>query len=152
MDFPNFNESTEDLIQYHTEAIDFNLPNSDQLTNWIKTTIKTEKNELSTLNFIFCNDTYLHTINVDYLNHDTFTDVITFPYTKADEPIQGDIYISLDRIKENATKFGVPFLKELKRVMIHGVLHLCGYGDKSEKEAAIMRAKENFYLERLDVE
>ena len=151
MDFPNFNESTEDLIQYHTEAIDFDLPNSDQLTNWIKATIKTEQNELSTLNFIFCNDAYLHTINVDYLNHDTFTDVITFPYTKADEPIQGDIYISLDRIKENAAKFDVPFLKELKRVMIHGVLHLCGYGDKSEKEAAIMRAKENFYLERLSV-
>ena len=151
MDFPNFNESTEDLIQYHTEAIDFDLPNSDQFTNWIKATIKTEQNELSTLNFIFCNDTYLHTINVDYLNHDTFTDVITFPYTKADEPIQGDIYISLDRIKENAAKFDVPFLKELKRVMIHGVLHLCGYGDKSEKEAAIMRAKENFYLERLSM-
>jgi len=149
MDFPNFDESIEDLIQYHTEAIEFDLPNSDQLTTWIKATISAEKKELKLLNFIFCDDHYLHKINVDYLDHDTLTDVITFPYTEVDEPIQGDIYISLDRIKENAHKFEVTFLKELNRVMIHGVLHLCGYGDKSKKEEKIMREKENFYLKEL---
>jgi len=134
MDFPNFNESTEEQIHYHTEAIDFDLPNSAAITTWIQATIKAEKQELSLLNFIFCDDTYLHKINVEYLDHDTLTDVITFPYTTTDEPIQGDIYISLDRIKENAATFDVMFLKELKRVIIHGVLHLCGYGDKSEQE------------------
>ena len=150
MEFPNFDESTEDLIQYHTEVIDFDLPKSDQHTTWIQTTIQAEKKELSLLNFIFCDDKYLHKINVDYLDHDTLTDVITFPYTKVDEPIHGDIYISLDRIKENAIKYDVTFLRELERVMIHGVLHLCGYGDKSKEEEKIMREKENFYLKKLN--
>lgn len=150
MDFPNFNELAEGQIQYHTEAIDFDLPNSTKITDWILSTIETEKNKLSSLNFIFCDDSYLHKINVDYLDHDTLTDVITFPYTEAGTPIQGDIYISLDRIKENATKFDVTFSKELARVMIHGVLHLCGYGDKSSIEEKIMREKENFYLKKLN--
>jgi len=150
MDFPKFDELIEDLVQYHTEAIDFDLPNSTQITTWVEATIKAEENELSSLNFIFCDDTYLHKINLEYLDHDTLTDVITFPYTDKGAPIEGDIYISIDRIKENATKFEVPFLKELERVMIHGVLHLCGYGDKSKKEEKVMREKENFYLEKLN--
>jgi len=151
MDFPKFDESIEeDLVQYHKEAIDFDLPNSDQITPWIEATIKTEEKELSILNIIFCDDTYLHKINLEYLNHDTLTDVITFPYAKNGAPIEGDIYISIDRIKENATKFDVTFLRELERVMIHGVLHLCGYGDKSKQEEKVMREKENFYLEKLN--
>jgi len=146
MDFPDFTELAEDTVQFHTEEIDFDLPNSEQIVHWIKTTITAENCQLTSLNFIFCNDTYLHKINLEYLNHDTLTDVITFPYTAEGEPIEGDIYISIDRIKENATNFEVTFLKELKRVIIHGVLHLCGYGDKSEAEQKIMTAKENFYL------
>ena len=146
MDFPDFDELAEDAVQFHAEEIDFDLPQSEQVIDWIKATIVAEESELTSLNFIFCNDTYLHKINLEYLDHDTLTDVITFPYTSEGEPIEGDIYISLDRIKENAAKFKVTFLKELKRVMIHGVLHLCGYGDKSEAEQKIMREKENFYL------
>lgn len=148
MNFPDLDELAEDAIQFHAEAIDFDLPQSEQVIDWIKATISAEACQLTNLNFIFCNDTYLHKINVTYLNHDTLTDVITFPYTSEGDPIEGDIYISIDRIKENATKFDVTFLKELKRVMIHGVLHLCGYGDKSEAEQKIMRAKENFYLDK----
>lgn len=150
MEFPKFDESVADLIQYHTEAIDFDLPNSEQITTWIQATITAEGNDLRLLNFIFCDDTYLHKINLEYLDHDTLTDVITFPYTENGAPIEGDIYISVDRIKENAAKFEVTFLKELKRVMIHGVLHLCGYGDKSKQEEKVMREKENLYLMKLD--
>lgn len=146
MDFPDFDELAEDAVQFHAEEIDFDLPQSEQVVNWITATITAEACQLTSLNFIFCHDTYLHKINLEYLDHDTLTDIITFPYTAEGEPIEGDIYISIDRIKENATKFKVPFLKELKRVIIHGVLHLCGYGDKSEEEQKIMRAKENFYL------
>ncbi len=146
MDFPDFEELAEDTVQFHAEAIDFDLPQSEQISNWIKATIAAEQSKLTSLNFIFCKDAYLHKINMEYLDHDTLTDVITFPYAAKGEPIEGDIYISIDRIKENATKFDVTFLTELKRVMIHGVLHLCGYGDKSEEEQKIMRKKENFYL------
>ena len=146
MDFPDFDELAEDAVQFHAEEIDFDLPQREQIIDWVKTTITAEACQLTSLNFIFCPDTYLHKINLEYLDHDTLTDVITFPYTAEGEPIEGDIYISIDRIKENANKFKVPFLKELKRVMIHGVLHLCGYGDKSEEEGKIMRTKENFYL------
>lgn len=146
MDFPDFDELAEAAVQFHVEEIDFDLPNKELILQWIEATITSEKCQLNSLNFIFCNDIYLHKINLEYLNHDTLTDVITFPYTAEGEPIEGDIYISIDRIKENATKFQVAFLKELKRVMIHGVLHLCGYGDKSEAEQKIMRTKEDFYL------
>lgn len=149
MDFPDFAELAEDTVLFHTVEIDFDLPNSPSITEWIKSTIKAEKKEVSTLNFIFCNDQYLHQINVEYLDHDTLTDVITFPYTTLPAPIEGDIYISIDRIQENAKQFKVPFLKELKRVMIHGVLHLCGYGDKSKMEQKVMRAKEDFYLKKV---
>jgi len=148
MDFPDFEELAEDAVQFHAAAIDFDLPNQKQIVQWIEATIAAEQCKLAHLNFIFCTDAYLHKINVDYLDHDTLTDVITFPYAADGEPIEGDIYISIERIKENAAKFEVTFLKELKRVMIHGVLHLCGYGDKSEKEQKIMREKENFYLAR----
>lgn len=148
MDFPDFAEQDEEAVLFHTAEIDFNLPNSESISTWIKATIAAEEQELSSLNFIFCDDKYLHQINVAYLNHDTLTDVITFPYTELPAPIAGDIYISIDRIKENAEKFKVPFIKELKRVIIHGVLHLCGYGDKSKAEQKVMRTKEDFYLEK----
>lgn len=150
MDFPDFDELAEAAVQFHAEAINFVLPDSETISHWIESTIISENCQLNSLNFIFCNDTYLHKINVEFLNHDTLTDVITFPYAAEGEPIEGDIYISIDRIKENANKFNVTFFKELKRVMIHGVLHLCGYGDKNEVEQKIMRTKENFYLKKAD--
>ena len=147
-DFPNFPDFSEETVQFHTEAIDFQLPDSESVVAWIQETISAEQKELVSLNFIFCSDTYLHKMNVEYLDHDTLTDVITFPYSD-DDTIEGDIYISIDRIKENAQIFNVPFLQELKRVIIHGVLHLCGYGDKSKIEQKKMREKENFYLEKI---
>lgn len=149
MDFPDFPDDSETIIQFHFEEVEFELPTNELLTNWIENTVKAEKRKLKILNFIFCNDHYLHEINVKFLDHDTLTDVITFPYTNHDQPIEGDIYISIDRIKENAQKFNSDFNQELKRVMIHGVLHLCGYGDKSKAEQKVMRAKENFYLGKI---
>jgi len=97
------------------------------------------------LNYIFCSDTYLHKINLEYLKHDTLTDIITFDYSEKKQ-ISGDIFISIDRIKENAPKFNQSTDIELNRVLIHGVLHLLGYKDKTPKEKETMRAKEDFYL------
>lgn len=135
---------------FEQEDIDFELPNDEQrYIDWIQYIIKKEKKELLQLTYIFCSDSYLHQINVEYLNHDTLTDIITFPYT---EPplVEGDIFISIDRVKENAVKYGVSFEDELHRVIIHGVLHLCGYPDKTEEEAKVMRKKEEEALEIWD--
>ena len=102
------------------------------------------------ISYLFCDDDYLLEINKQYLDHDTLTDIITFPYHALTDPIESDIYISIDRIQENAATFNIPFLTELKRVMIHGVLHLCGYGDKTEQEKRLMRTKEDFYLTKYE--
>ena len=134
-----------DNIQFFTEEIDFNLPDENSVRKWIMDIIQNEGQSLEALTFVFCSDEYLHKMNVEYLDHDTLTDVITFPYS--DPPkIEGDIFISIDRIEENAKTFEVPFLKELHRVIIHGVYHLCGYGDKSPEEEKLMREKEEFAL------
>lgn len=140
-------QNEDGQLFFEQEDIDFELPNDEQLySNWIQYIIKKEKKEFLQLTYIFCSDSYLHQINVEYLNHDTLTDIITFPY--AEPPIvEGDIFISIDRVKENAVKYGVPFEHELHRVIIHGVLHLCGYPDKTEEEARLMREKEEEALE-----
>jgi rRNA maturation RNase YbeY len=104
-----------------------------------------EKATLTSLNYVFCSDEYLRGLNIQYLNHTTFTDIITFNYGSP-KAIEGEIYISVDRIKENAEKFGVDFNSELRRVIIHGVLHLIGYKDKSKTEKSLMRKKEDTYL------
>lgn len=136
------------LIDYHSEDIDFQLEDHLTISNWITNTIHKEDQQLTNLNFIFCSDTYLHQINIQYLNHDTLTDVITFPYSQT--AVEGDIFISIDRIKENAENFAVTFHHELYRVMIHGVLHLIGYGDKTPDDKRLMTAKENEYLGQLN--
>ena len=138
-------------INFYSEDIDFNLDQPEPFVKWLQTAIDQEGKSLFSISFVFCSDTYLHKMNVEYLDHDTLTDVITFPYSD-DDTIEGDIYISIDRIKENAQIFNVPFLQELKRVIIHGVLHLSGYGDKSKIEQKKMREKENFYLEKIKKE
>ena len=146
MDYPDFPDEisildTENPIQFFIEEVDFVLSNETSVLDWIKEVIVYHKKELKLLNFIFCSDAYLHQINVEYLQHDTFTDIITFPY--AEPPIiHSDIYISIDRVKENAALFGNKFATELHRVIIHGVLHLCGFGDKSETEKKEMRRRE----------
>ena len=127
---------------------DFVLVNEGILAEWINDCIKNEDHRLEEINYIFCDDEYLYKLNVEFLNHDTLTDIISFDYSVG-KIIQGDVFISVERVMENALDFSVPFLDELHRVMIHGVLHYCGYKDKTPKEAVIMRKKENFYLKRL---
>ena len=132
-------------INYFSEVIDFDLKNQSVIKKWIKHVVKNEKKEIETINYIFCNDEYLHNLNVDYLKHDTLTDIITFDYS-TDNIISGDIFISIERVKENAMLFKKTFDDELKRVIVHGVLHLIGYNDKSPEDKVVMTAKEDFYL------
>ncbi len=135
------------MIQFFFENIEeFLLPN--RVEGWIEQLISTEEKKTGNINYIFCDDEYLLKVNQDFLNHDYYTDVITFDYVKG-KTISGDIFISITRIKENAiTLSDNDFERELIRVLAHGVLHLCGYKDKSEGDQKIMRAKENFYIDR----
>jgi len=132
-------------IIFHQEDISFRLKNIKKIKSWIEKSIALERGIVGDLNYIFCSDTYLHKINLEYLKHDTLTDIITFDYSEKKQ-ISGDIFISIDRIKENALKFNQSTDIELNRVLIHGVLHLLGYKDKTPKEKETMRAKEDFYL------
>ncbi len=136
-------------INFYPEDIDFELDQPELISKWIHSAVEEEGKSVFSLSFVFCSDTYLHELNIQYLQHDTLTDVITFPYEE--NPIEGDIYISIDRISENADKFGVSFTEELSRVMIHGTLHLMGYGDKTSKEKEIMTKMENKYLTLLQL-
>jgi probable rRNA maturation factor len=133
-------------VRFFSEEIKFRLPNSRNTASWIKNTVKSENKELGELNFIFCSDEYLRLINNQYLKHNTLTDIITFDHSELADIIEGDIYISVERVTENAIIFKSEFLQELNRVIIHGVLHLIGYSDKSAKDKSIMRRKEDAYL------
>jgi rRNA maturation RNase YbeY len=141
----HFLEPAENVISFFIEDVALELPPSELLETWIQTVIIRESATLIELNYIFCSDAYLHQINVAYLDHDTFTDIITFPY-QSPPYIHGDLFISTERISENAWSHDISFLEELLRVMIHGVLHLCGYGDKTPEETHLMRAKETEML------
>jgi len=133
-------------IQFFTESVIYSLPQKTKIRNWIKTSIEKEGYKLQELNFIFCSDDYLLSINQQYLNHDTYTDIITFDNSEIDKLIISDIFISIDRIKENAQTFNTTLFNELCRILIHGVLHLLGYKDKSKAAKALMTAKEDEYL------
>lgn len=133
-------------INFFNEDIQFTLKNKVQIRKWIRKSIENEGFKLGELNFIFCSDGYLLQINQEYLKHDTYTDIITFDNSELSEIISGDIFISIDRIIENAEKFQINFDNELHRVMIHGVLHLMGYPDKKREEKVIMTSKEDYYL------
>ncbi|MEM7109200.1 MAG: rRNA maturation RNase YbeY [Bacteroidota bacterium] len=133
-------------IYFHQEEVDFKLHNRKKLQQWISKIIFSEGRQLGQLNFIFCSDHYLHKINLQYLNHDSYTDIITFDQSEDSHSIEGDIFISVDRIKENAKLLNIPFQTELDRVMIHGVLHLLGNRDKTREERAVMRKKEEACL------
>ncbi|MCU0440486.1 MAG: rRNA maturation RNase YbeY [Raineya sp.] len=130
-------------IQFFQENIIFKLKNSLKIKKWIKSIVEIEKQKIIDLNFIFCDDEYLHQINVEYLDHDTYTDIITFDNSEEKGRIESDIFISIERVKENADKLQVTFEQELHRVMIHGVLHLLGYKDKTKTDKQTMRAKED---------
>jgi len=136
------------MINLQTENIKFTLKNKTLLKQWIKEVIEKKKRKSGEITFVFCNDDYLLNINKQYLNHDTFTDIITFDYSKEDtkQPISGDIFISIERVKENALKYSKTFENELHRVVIHGVLHLLGYTDKTKIAKEEMTRQENLCL------
>ncbi|MBO6879898.1 rRNA maturation RNase YbeY [Winogradskyella sp.] len=134
------------MISFNYET-DFNLDNENQFSDWISKTIKEENCKEGEINYIFCSDHYLLKINVEFLNHDTLTDIISFDYSVGKE-LHGDIYISVDRVGENAKAFNVKFEDELARVMVHGILHYCGYKDKTEEDKNQMRSKEDHYLSK----
>ena len=137
-------------INFFTESITFTLKNKTLLRSWLLKCAKSEKQTISELNYIFCSDNYLKKINKQFLNHNYFTDVITFPTsTPGDKTISGDIFISIDRVRDNAKTYGVRVNDELHRVMVHGLLHLFGYKDKSNAEEKKIREKENYYLGRM---
>ena len=132
-------------INLFSEDIDFDLKQAEHVSAWIVKSASNEGQEVEEINYIFCSDNHLHSMNLKYLNHDSFTDVITFDLSD-NQAISSDIYISIDRIKDNAKNLGTDFESELHRVMIHGVLHLIGYGDKTLEDQTIMRSKEDYYL------
>ncbi len=124
---------------------DFEIPNVASIINWLETIIKNEEKHIGEINYVFCDDNYLHKMNVKFLNHDTLTDVISFDYTQ-ENVISGDVYISTERVADNALDFNVAFIDELHRVIVHGLLHYCGYKDKTDDDARLMRSKEDLYL------
>ena len=117
-----------------------------KVIDWIVSSVEEEKKSLVYIEIIFCDDDYLLHLNQKYLQHDTLTDIITFNYSEDDQAIQGELYISLQRVKENAETFEQTFLNETHRVIIHGILHLVGYNDSSQHDKEVMTAKENYYL------
>jgi probable rRNA maturation factor len=133
-------------INFFVEDITYTLKSKTIIRNWIKEVIATEGYQLDELSFILCSDEYLLGMNQQYLNHDTYTDVITFDNSEELKTILGDIFISLDRVKENALSLNTTIANELCRVMIHGTLHLLGYKDKSKASKTLMTSKEDFYL------
>ena len=148
MKIPSFLKQEPQNIQFYTENIDFELESADTIFTWVKNTIQSEGYDYDQITYIFCEDQYLHKINLEHLSHDTYTDIITFDYTEG-LIISGDLFISIERVQENANYLNIPFLKELHRVMIHGILHLCGYKDNNLEEEQIMRKKEDIYLQKL---
>lgn len=138
------------MINFNYEN-DFTLGNEDAIAIWLSNVIESEKKKEGEINYIFCDDEYLHKINLEYLNHDTLTDIISFDYTMGNE-LNGDIFISVERVKDNALDFNVAFEEELRRVLVHGLLHYCGYKDKSKEDELKMRAKEDEKLAMFHVE
>ena len=136
------------IFNYET---DFELQEESKYEKWIDAVIKSESKESGEINYIFCDDEYLHNINMQYLSHDTLTDIISFDYS-INDLISGDIFISIDRIKDNAQEYEVSFQNELLRVMAHGILHYCGYKDKDDQDVKIMRLKEQEKINMFHVE
>ena len=133
-------------IRFFSEGINFHLSGPRNTITWIKHVIKKEGRKLHSLNYVFCSDEYLIKLNDQYLKHKSLTDILTFDYSTDPRSIHGEVYISIQRVRENATRFQESFDDELHRVIIHGVLHLTGYNDKSATDKAIMREKEEAYL------
>jgi probable rRNA maturation factor len=138
------------MINFNYE-LEFQLENEEQLSLWISNVITSENKREGDINYILCDDEYLLEINKQYLNHDYYTDIISFDYSIGNE-LHGDIFVSIERVRENAMVYEVTFDEELKRVLAHGVLHYCGYSDKTEEEGLIMRSKEDEKIKMFHVE
>ena len=136
------------MIDFNFEDVNFQLPEQQTLVDWISFAVKNEGYELKNITYVFCSDEYLWNMNKQFLQHDYYTDIITFDYVKG-KVVSGDLFISYDRIVDNANKFDVSRETELLRVMIHGVLHLCGYDDKTDQQKIVMRQNEEKWLNRL---
>ena len=138
------------MINFNYES-EFTLDNEEAIATWLSSVIVSENKSEGEINYIFCDDEYLHQINVEYLNHDTLTDIISFDYTMGNE-ISGDVFVSVERVLDNSKDYNTSFEDELKRVLVHGVLHYCGYKDKSEEDEALMRSKEDEKIAMFHVE
>jgi probable rRNA maturation factor len=138
------------MINFNYES-DFTLDNEEAVATWLSSVIVSENKTEGEINYIFCDDEYLHKINVEYLDHDTLTDIISFDYTMGNE-ISGDVFVSVERVLDNSKDYNTSFDEELKRVLVHGVLHYCGYKDKSEADETLMRSKEEEKLAMFHVE
>ena len=136
-------------IHFFSEKIIFLLKNKNKIREWINLAVLNEKGNTGEINYVFCDEECLYELNSSYLEHNAYTDIITFDNSENSTEVSGDIFISIDRVKENSKKYNVSFYNELHRVMIHGVLHLLNYKDKSDQEARIMRQKEDYYLSLL---
>ncbi|MCE7055349.1 rRNA maturation RNase YbeY [Algoriphagus sp. AGSA1] len=133
-------------INFFIEEISFALKNRRRRKAWLRQLALSENHDIAELNYIFCSDDYLLTINKEYLNHDTFTDIITFDNSEEEGVIEGDIFISIDRVKDNARTLKIQEEEELNRVISHGLLHLLGYKDKTKAQSVLMRNKEDFAI------
>lgn len=133
-------------ILFYSEGVRFTLKNKNRIRDWINASIASHHKQAGSINYIFCSDDYLQKINSKYLKHNTLTDIVTFDNSDMPDVISSDLFLSIDRIKENAKLFHVSFVNELHRVMIHGILHLLGFNDKTDEEKLMMRSKEDYYL------
>jgi rRNA maturation RNase YbeY len=147
-DLSNLEAEEKEGILFDSLDDSFRLQEQAKLSTWIAAIVTKENCTIHTLQYVFCNDDYLHELNVAYLDHDTLTDVITFPYALPPE-VHGDVFISLERVRENASDLNTSFEEELHRVIIHGALHLCGYQDKADADITLMRNKEDEALQML---
>ena len=137
------------MVSYFTEDIAFNFKEKRLTSRWLKFVAESESKRLGDIAVIFCSDNYILDVNIKYLQHDYFTDIITFDYCEGDT-LSGDLFVSVDSVSENASFYGTEFPVELNRVIVHGLLHLIGYDDHTEEDIAVMRAKENYYLSLRD--
>lgn len=137
-------------IEFHYE-LNFDLKREDEIRMWLANVVQSEYYTVGSISYIFCDDDFLHALHKKYLNKDSLTDIITFDYVQGKE-VSGDIFISVDRVRENAEDYNCSFEKELNRVMIHGLLHLMGYKDGNKEDIAMMRRKEEEKLKLFHVE
>ena len=137
-------------IEFSSVDISFELSNESVFSNWISNAIGEEGFQLGEIEYVFCSDEYLLEINIEHLDHDYFTDIITFDYV-VDDLVSSELFVSIDRIKDNAGELKIPFQKELARVLIHGILHLLGYNDSTNPEKLEMSERENYYLNLLEI-